>query len=660
VLTLGIAGSVNSPTRPYTDELPVWFFHDAAAALIEGGVVIAAIEEERLSRVKHTNLFPTAAVRECLRIAGCGLHCVDGVAYFYDEWHKDKHLFYQAVDRPRMEPRGSRQLITEILSAEFDDSFDSGKVHFVKHHDSHATSAIVQSGFDECLAVVMDGAGEAESVSVYHADAQGSRPLTTYPIDDSLGLLYATATKILGYPWFDDYKVMGLASYGDPGRYRAVFDAISELLPDGGYHLNYQKLQRTCFEAGLPLRRRDEKPAQDHMDFAAALQEAIERVAGHVIEHWARKTGLDRIVLAGGVAQNCTFNGKLLLGGTFTEVFVHPAPHDAGAAVGAALAVERQALGVRRHPRIRSVFWGRELGEPQGLATFLERWSALVSFAELDDPVSAAAGLLADGEVIGWVQGRSEFGPRALGNRSILADPRAPSTRDRVNLIVKGREGYRPFAPSVLAERTRDFFDYPQEAVLSDFMGFTVPVRPERRPDLGAITHVDGTARVHPVDQEANPLFYSLLKQFGERTGIPVLLNTSFNNSHEPIVDSVEDALVCLLTTQLDAMVIENYLVRRRNFSRGVLLEMWASLAPHVEVGARTRADGTTACYARRRVSDYEQQPISAVMYEPLRTATRRQRVRDMASTSPDFLEELFRLWCLRLVRLEPGGPARL
>jgi carbamoyltransferase len=390
-------------------------------------------------------------------------------------------------------------------------------------------------------------------------------------VESSLGLFYTGMTRVIGYDHFDEYKVMGLAPYGDPSRYRDLFKTLYKLAPDGCYQLRpsapyvaWNSLKTTAeFNT---LRRKGGEFTQAHMDFAASLQETLEVIAMHVIGWFRENTGKSVLGYAGGVAHNCTLNGKLLLSGMFDDVFVQPAAHDAGTAVGAALYADRlRSGGVNRQARrLDHVLYGNPIPEGDLIEQRLADWSVAIRYERLQNTAQSAARLIADGAVIGWVQGRSEFGPRALGNRSILADPRPEQNRERINMMIKKREGYRPFAPSVLEESLHEYFEVPAQVRSLPFMIFVVPVRADKQAGLGAITHTDGTARVQTVSREQNSTYWQLIREFGNITGVPMLLNTSFNNNAEPIVESVDDAIACYLTTELTHLVVGDYLVTRR------------------------------------------------------------------------------------------------
>lgn len=566
--------------------------HDSAAVLLEDGVLVAAVEEERLNRIKHSNHFPARAIRFCLSRRQLSLQDVDFIATNFEESVVDFWAQLDLLDDARTpNPTSGRQMLGALFAHEFGVDV-SAKLRFCKHHLAHAWSAYAPSGFDRSLVLVLDGEGDNRSGMVLQSAGGELTVLREFDLSQSLGEFYTQTIKLLGYNRFDEYKVMGLAPYGDATVYAPLFERCYRLLPDGGYQLENPLTWFGCFEqAGLlkQARRKGEPFTQTHKDLAAALQLTLERIVLHILTHFRQTTGLRKLCLAGGVAHNCTLNGKALYSGLFEQVYVQPAAHDAGGALGAALSVwQDEAKRAAARPKAFSLphlFWGTDCGNDSAIERTLARWQGLVSYEWLDNCAAQTARLLADGAVVGWVQGRSEFGPRALGNRSILADPRPAENKQLINQMVKKREGYRPFAPSVLAERVAEFFVVPPEQRAFPFMIFVLDVVPERRAELGAITHVDGTARVQTVDRATNPRYWELIHAFGELTGVPLLLNTSFNNNVEPIVDSVEEALTCFLTTGIHYLVIGNFLVRKPAVL--TTAPAWAQLVPQLPPGRR-------------------------------------------------------------------------
>lgn len=536
--------------------------HDGAAVLMRDGVIVAGIEEERLSRVKHSRAFPARAIRFCLAEAGAQLSDLDAIATDTSEPFLDSWVFRSGVEEPERMAAGGRQWIAELFRREFDEEVEP-KLRFCRHHLAHLYASYHASGFDEALGVCLDAAGDGPSGLIAECREGRVKPVRQIPIEQSLGYFYTRSIALLGYRLFDEYKVMGLAPYGDPAVYRSLFSRMYALEPEGRFTLVTEaERQALLEEARLTKAVRPKGGAftQQHRDIAAALQEALERIADHAVGHAQRVTGARNLCLGGGVAHNCSMNGRLLRSGRFDNIYVQPAAHDAGNALGAALSVEATAP---RRGLMTHVYFGTGTGGVVQAAERLRRWAPLISIRQVDDAARTAAGLIADGLVIGWVQGRSEFGPRALGNRSILADPRPAENKSIINEMVKKREGYRPFAPSVLQERLHDFFDVPPQVTALPFMTVVVSVREEKRSLLGAVTHVDGTARVQTVSATDNPRYHALIKAFGVATGVPMVLNTSFNNHAEPIVDSVDDAVVCFLTTGIHRLVVEDWVVEK-------------------------------------------------------------------------------------------------
>ena len=580
MLVLGIHSL--SPFHDFDDMDPAlgWGHHDAAAVLVEDGRIVAAIEEERLNRIKHSSAFPLRAAGACLREAGVRLQDVDRVAIAFSEAYADRYFLRRSLENAALPLGGGRAQVAGLLERGLGGDVTE-RLRFVGHHESHLWSAFQPSGFDSGLAVSIDGVGESLSGAV--ATFQGSRLdlLRELPVRKSLGFYYRACITMVGYTRFDEYKVMGLAPYGDPARYADLFAETYRLLPGGDYDvLPDDALVLLMEDAGLArhARRKGEPFTQAHRDFSAALQQALERIVFHVLSHYREATGARSLCLAGGVAHNCSMNGRIAYSGLFDRVWVQPAAHDAGNALGAALAVLHDEGAPLASAPLRQVYLGVGIPDDGGVEGELRRWGGLIGFERCGDVAAETARLLAGGAVVGWVQGRSEFGPRALGNRSILADPRPAENKDRINAMVKKREGYRPFAPSARLERAGDFFELPASVAEFPFMTFALRVRPEARALLGAVTHVDGTARVQTVARDTSPRYWALLRAFEELTGVPVLLNTSFNNHAEPIVDSVDEAVACFLTTGLDALVVGDHLVRKRG--GGAAGEALAVLSP--------------------------------------------------------------------------------
>ncbi|MCK1502135.1 carbamoyltransferase [Bradyrhizobium sp. 188] len=660
MLFLGISGGLNR-LHENPLELPGAFLHDGAAVLVRDGTVVAGVEEERLNRIKHSNKFPGKAIRFCLDRAQALIGDVDRIAFYASEGYCNALLGRLVISQPTASiPLDARLLLHGLLSQEFGADIDPSRIVFVEHHLAHAVSAHAMSGFDESLILAIDGYGDFRSGMVAHGRGVDVIPLETFSQNDSLGLFYLEVIRFLGYGPFDEYKVMGLAPYGDPATFRELFRQFYELSPDGGYRVFLDRIAPALL-ANITVRRKGQPFTQQHQDISAAVQEALETIVDHVVRDRAKRTGLRRLCLAGGVAHNCTMNGKLLYSGLFDEIFVQPAAHDAGCALGAALLMSQQSGKPAPRRRLTNVYWGPDLGKEAALERELGQWARFLEVERAVDVADRAAQWMAKGDVIGWVQGRSEFGPRALGNRSILADPRPAENKGRINAMVKKREGYRPFAPSALEEDAAEFFDLPAEAAAFPFMIFVVKVREEKRRLLGAITHVDGTARLQTVSRTANPHYWELIAAFKRLTGVPILLNTSFNNNAEPIVDSASDAIATFLTTGLDGLVIGPFLVRKRAASRQDWLSLGLSLPPYARLHqsrcyvADQRLE--TSCEMRTSANSRDRVPITRQLYDLLATLDDETALGELLAGVDEgkwdaLIAELRELWAQRYVTL--------
>lgn len=632
-------------------------FHDAAACLIRDGELLAAVEEERFNRIKKTIKFPVNAIRACLDIAGVSPSEITGVGHFFAEGMLDEWLNAIYSRNSQLPVLGSRELMIGHLTRALGADISAEQLLFTEHHVAHGMSSYIRSGMKDSLVVVMDGRGEKDSTTIFHGQGGRLESLATYGLGKSLGGLYLANTRLLGYGLGDEYKVMGLAPYGNPETYREMFSSMYELKDDGDFMLRYFTAR------GFPPRHRDAEFTQAHKDFAAALQEALETIAMHILCHWADRTGLKDLCFVGGVAHNSTLNGLILNSGKFREVFIHPASHDAGAAEGAALAAAFQ-LGAApfRQSRMRSASVGPALGAAAEIEKEIASWSDLIEFDRPADIVETAARLLSDGAVLGWAHGRSEYGPRALGNRSILADARPGGNKQRINAMIKKREAYRPFAPIVIPEAAGTYFELPETQANFDFMSFVVNVREDRRAELGAVTHVDGSARIQIVDPVTSKRTYDLVRRFGELTGTPVLLNTSFNNNAEPIVQTTQDALTCFLTTELDFLVIDEFLIRRRQGASLAFDNLAPGFRPVTRLIKRIREVAAGRCEACYEIClDHINGPtaeISPHLFSMLAAADGAQPLRSLAGPggiSHDVSNELYNLWQQRFFTLRPA-----
>jgi carbamoyltransferase len=549
---------------------------DAAAALVIDGRLVAAAEEERFTGKKHTGDFPIHAIRFCLAEAGISIDEIDEIAHGFDYApYRDLYL-RDEVSAELYNQVFSREALLAQMRKDLP-RFPEESVFSVGHHLAHAASAAYTSGWDECLVVVNDAMGEIESLSVYDFHDGEFEKIRTVGANDSIGILYSLVTMHLGFDFnSDEYKIMGLAPYGDPARFRPFFEQTVELRDDGSIRIPILKLNRSREEREnytatrayldehlVPRRLPVDPVTSIHEDVAAALQECLDKVVLHVCGHFAEQTGLRRIALAGGVSLNCTANGKLMSSGLFDEVYVQPVAGDDGVALGAAL-YRTSLAGEVPNRRLPAPLFGPRYSTSD-IEAALHRFGDKIEWQHLDSleaTCASAAKLIADGRVIAWYRGRMEYGPRALGNRSILADPGHPEMRDRINAMVKKREAFRPFAPACSVEEAHRWFNVAPGAE-HPYMISVVDVRPEAQSLLPAITHVNGSARLQTVSVNDNPDFHTLLLAVGETTGRQMVLNTSFNVKGQPIVNTPDEAIETFLGTGIEFLFLENCHVTR-------------------------------------------------------------------------------------------------
>jgi carbamoyltransferase len=556
---------------------------DAAAALIADGRLVAAAEEERFVRIKHVTALPLQAIRSCLRDAGLRPADVTGWAVAWKYWvvgRRARLLLGAMLRSPTLlrvkGRRGAERLTSEwaelaLLSRHLRCALGPGQYRPVSldHHLCHAASCFFPSPYDRAAILVVDGASEAHTAMLAVGEGRRIRVLQRVPLPHSLGQLYAGFTSYLGFrPDQDEYIVMGLAAYGEPRYAPLIRERVMRLEPEGRIHLNTRLFDFHLARVGLFLpefvrlfgspRLPGEEISARHRDMAASIQMILEEAMLHLARHLKRVTKLDQLCMAGGVAFNCVANSRIRREAGFRDVYIQPAAGDAGAALGAALwfADRRNGLDVREV--MRHAYWGPAYAEAECRGALEQAGIPFETLGE-DELYARVARELARGRLVFWFQGRMEWGPRALGNRSLLADPRREDMRELINAKVKLREPFRPFAPAVLEERAKEFFQIDGP---SPFMQFTVPVLPSAKGLIPAVVHVDGTARVQTVDQNSNPRFRGLLQAFDRETGVPVLLNTSFN-VHEPIVCSPQDAVMCFQRTAVDWLVLGRLLARR-------------------------------------------------------------------------------------------------
>jgi carbamoyltransferase len=554
------------------------YYHDSAAALLRDGVVVAACQEERLSRKKHDSDFPARAVKYVLREAGIGPGDLDAVGFY---------------DKPLL--KFERMLSTYV--ATFPASFSSfrtampvwikeklwvpshirrelrpysGPIYFAEHHMSHAASCFLVSPFDEAAILTVDGVGEWATASFGVGKGSDIKMFKEIRFPHSLGLLYSAFTYYLGFKVNSaEYKVMGLAPYGKPVHAERILKEMVHLNEDGSFKLDMKyfdyhrglRMTNGAFDDffGGPPRKPETWMAEREFDIAASVQRVCEEIVLRMVRHIHKETGLTNLCMAGGVALNCVANGRVIRETPIKHLFVQPAAGDAGGAVGVAHWIHNTLKKQPRGEAWTHAYLGPAYSD-QEIKTYLDGAGARYQELPRAELLSRTAGHLAGGNVVGWFQGRMEFGPRALGGRSILADPRDPKMRDTLNMKIKFREGFRPFAPSVLAEKCADWFELDAE---SPYMLLVAPVREGKR-TIPSVTHVDHSARIQTVRREASPLYYDLIAEFEKLTGVPLLINTSFNVRGEPIVCTPHDAYLCFMRTNMDQLVLGPYLLDKQ------------------------------------------------------------------------------------------------
>ncbi|MDP9171681.1 MAG: carbamoyltransferase [Acidobacteriota bacterium] len=583
------------------------FHGDSSAAILLNGDLAFAIEEERLNRIKHWAGLPALAAAAGL--AYTGAKSVDHITISRDP----RAHFFRKVLRVASRPTALGHAVNRgVNSARLTQTkrdlqkagvpgLENAKFHFVEHHRAHLASAFFASPFEEAAVVTVDGFGDFSSIMWGVGKGNHIEVMGSVKFPHSLGLYYTAFTQFLGFPKFgDEYKMMGMSAYGEPRFKDKVGEAVSitddqvrlnldwfrhhtdgaEMTWDGGEPNLGRVFSQGLIDRFGPPRVPNSELLQEHYDMAASVQAVLEERYFALMNYVQKKTGQKALCLAGGVALNCVANGMLFQKTDFTDVYVQPAANDSGTAIGSAMYVWHQTLGNPRVPSMQHVSYGPEYSSSE-IKAALDDAGATYHFLDEDALLTRTAEQIADGQVLGWYQGRMEFGPRALGNRSILADPRRKEMKDTLNSRIKYREPFRPFCPSILAEALGDYFetDY-----TSPFMVMAYKIKPHQRDRIAAVTHNDGTGRVQTVEKDINPLYWKLIKRFSEISGVPVLLNTSFNEN-EPIVDTPRQALDCFLRTKMDVLVMGSFfLLKTENLASSANRQSFAEL----EMGAST------------------------------------------------------------------------
>lgn len=553
-------------------------YHDSGVVLLKDGEVLFAAQEERYTRKKQDERFPEKAIDQALKYAGITVDNLSAIGFYekpllkferilstiFHVWPRGFFMYHRAMHEWMLKKLWISQEIHKKLSYK-------GDIFYVQHHESHAASAYYASGFPDATVLTVDGVGEWATTTIGQGKGTELTLHKEVRFPHSLGLLYSAITYYLGFRVNSaEYKVMGLAPYGEP-KYMDQMRELINVADDGSFTLNmkyftYEYGSRMTGRAieklfGQPTRKGESALTQFHKDVARSLQEITEEVMLKMAKHAKELCPSDYLCLAGGVALNCVANGKILRSGLFKDIFIQPAAGDAGGALGVALAIWHREFNGARLPRMSNVYLGNEYTQ-QEIEQFLAAENMPYEQLSDDDLITTVAGLLEGNNVIGWFQGRMEYGPRSLGNRSIIADARNKENWQKVNLKIKFRESFRPFAPTVLEDRAAEYFALDRE---SPYMLLVADVHPEKREVIPAVTHVDGSARIQTIRRDQNPRYYDLIKTFADKTGCPVIINTSFNVRGEPIVESPTDALNCFLHTHMDYLVLGNCLLRKEH-----------------------------------------------------------------------------------------------
>ena len=578
------------------------YYHDSAACLLRDGEIVAAAQEERFTRKKGDAAFPQQAVAYCLRAGGIQVEDLTHVGFYDKPLLKFERILETYLG---IAPHGFRSFLMAgplwikdklYLDKQLRNELGySGDIFYAEHHESHAASAFFPSPFERAAILTMDGVGEWATASIGIGEGNDLRLMSELHWPDSLGLLYSAITYYLGFKVNSgEYKVMGLAPYGEPKYVKLLLDNAVNLREDGSLTLNQEyfdylgglTMTNAAFDRlfGAPPRVPETHLVQRDLDIARSVQEVCEEAMLRMARTAHRLTGMDQLCLAGGVALNCVGNGRILREGPFERLWIQPAAGDAGGALGVAQLIWHRHLSsprtVNSHDSMKGAYLGPEF-TPDEIRAFLDSVGAAYHCAQPDELIERTAAILTEGSVVGWFSGRMEFGPRALGARSILGDPRNPAMQSQMNIKIKFREGFRPFAPSVLREKVADWFDLDAE---SPYMLLVAPVRADRRiatteeeegrwgieklkvrrSEIPAVTHVDYSARVQTVSHEVNPAYHELISAFEQRTGCPVLINTSFNVRGEPIVCTPEDAYRCFMRTNIDYLVLWPFILDKK------------------------------------------------------------------------------------------------
>lgn len=553
-----------------------YYFHDSTACVVADGKLIAAIEEERLNRDKHTRVFPVMAIDRCLKIAGISYSDIDHIAVSikpsHNLWKKTGYClsnlrtFKPFVNHEFVHAYNKQKSFWNWFHYHWEQKNEGPTVHFIPHHFSHAPGSFFVSPYEQAALLSIDGSGEWATTWMGYGEGQKIKCLGESFFPNSLGSFYEAITQYCGFRTsYDEGKTMGLAPMGDPEVYRDIVETMVRVDANGQLHfdlswfnfqnMSWKRLSDKFYKTFGPARKQGEPFEDRHKNMAAAFQLVLEERVLEICDILYKKTNAEYLVISGGVALNSVMNGRIVRDSSFRDVYVMPAAGDNGTAIGAAFYLyngifEKARSYVHLDPYVGTSYTN------EAIEKVLK--GAKLRYKRYEDVCKAAASLLEKGKIIGWFQGKMEIGPRALGSRSILANPAYPQMKDKINAEVKFREAYRPFAPSAILEAKEDFFDLEVEA---PFMLKVCQVREDKQSVIPAVTHVDGSARLQTVSKDLHPRYYNLIKMLGEKTGVPVVLNTSFNIQGEPVVESPQDAIRCFFSTGLDALVMGDFIL---------------------------------------------------------------------------------------------------
>lgn len=671
MLVLGISGGGDLPFNEAKILDITGIPHDSAAALVDDGKVVAAIEEERFNRIRNTGKAPINAIQHCLDSCGVKMSDIDKIVYPTTELELSVATVNNRIINEGFKEKTAREWIAKMISSSFGVNMPQNSICFVEHDLCHASGAYFLSGFDSSLILTINGSAYDRTAPPFGAGgyivgaAEGAlNILDNISITNSLGVYFVTIMGLLGCYRTDEYKVMELAQYGNPEKYRKIFKKTYTLLPEGKYVINLMYCE--MFYSFVKPRRDGESFTQEHKDIAAALQEALAVIVLHILEHYRKTTGYTKLCLSGGVANNYLLNGKILGSGLFEEVFVQPASSNAGNALGGALYISKLLNPAAKFEKIHHVYWGTDIGDNDKVYSTINKWKKFVSFSKEEDIAKTTAKRIAEGFVIGWAQGRSEFGCCTLGNRSILANPKTNEIKTTVSKMLNENEDCVPLAPSILKEYSDEYFEVGKSKASLSYMNFTLRVKEGKREIFDAVAHPDSSTRVQVVSKLLNLKYWNLIDEFRRLTDIPFILSAPFNNGVEPVVNSEEDAIVCFLSTNIDYLVIGDYLIAKRDHVKVEYMDLMPvrPLNSELKKSIVYSEDGSTnLVYEIRLISeDKHTLRITKSLFDILKSCDGKKTLETLFSENKikdheknEVMDKILEIWSLRLIILRPS-----